>query len=126
MPNSGMIRVDVEVESLTARGSRVLHRDVLVDPEQAISSFPAVTLEQVGLERFRKQQFQRPDGTILWRWTGGAILRVGDRATADDVVFGEPGDAMVIGFRTLSGLNLRVDPASGRLVDGGPVLAAVV
>lgn len=42
----------------------------------------------------------------------------------DDVVFGEPGDLMLLGARSLEGLNLRVDPVTRQLVDAGPVPAA--
>lgn len=54
---------------------------------------------------------------------GGVYLA--DVATVDEVVFGEPGDLVLLGSRTLEGLNLRVDPVSKRLVDAGPAPAAV-
>ena len=45
------------------------------------------------------------------------------RAT-DDVVFGEPGDLVLLGARSLEGLNVRVEPREKRLVDAGPAPAA--
>jgi hypothetical protein len=39
-------------------------------------------------------------------------------------VFGEPGDLVLLGARSLEGLNLRVEPATRQLVDAGPVSAA--
>jgi hypothetical protein len=45
--------------------------------------------------------------------------------TGDDVVFAEPGDMVLLGARTMEGLNLRVDPVRHRLIDAGPVDAAV-
>jgi hypothetical protein len=40
------------------------------------------------------------------------------------VVFGEPGDLVLLGARTLEGLNFRVDPLTRQLVDAGPAPAA--
>jgi hypothetical protein len=40
------------------------------------------------------------------------------------VVFGEAGDLVLLGARTLEGLNLRVEPMAKRLVDAGPAPAA--
>ena len=42
----------------------------------------------------------------------------------DDVVFGEPADTVILGSRTLEGLNFQIDPVAKRLVDAGPILAA--
>jgi len=40
------------------------------------------------------------------------------------VVFGEPGDLVLLGSRTLEGLNYRIDVVTKRLVDAGPAPAA--
>jgi len=40
-------------------------------------------------------------------------------------VFGEAGDLVLLGARSLEGLNLRVDPLTKTLVDAGPAPAAV-
>jgi len=45
--------------------------------------------------------------------------------TGADVVFGEPGDLVLLGSRTLEGLNFRVEPVTKQLVDAGPAPAAV-
>ena len=44
----------------------------------------------------------------------------------DDLVFGEPGDLILLGSRSLEGLNLRVDPVSKQLIDAGPMPMAPV
>jgi hypothetical protein len=46
------------------------------------------------------------------------------RTATDDVVFGEPNDLVLLGARTLEGLNLRIEPREKRLVDAGPAPAA--
>ena len=51
-------------------------------------------------------------------------LRVSGIPTIDEVVFGEPGDLVLLGAHSLEGLNLRVDPLRKQLVDSGPAPAA--
>jgi hypothetical protein len=40
------------------------------------------------------------------------------------VVFGEAGDLVLLGARTLEGLNFRVEPVTRQLVDAGPAPVA--
>ncbi len=44
--------------------------------------------------------------------------------TVDEVVFGEPGDLVILGSRSLGGLNLRVYSIRKHLVEAGPAPAA--
>jgi hypothetical protein len=44
----------------------------------------------------------------------------------DEVVFGAPRDLVLLGSRTLQGLNFRVELVTKRLVDAGPAPAAAV
>ena len=41
-------------------------------------------------------------------------------------MFGEPADLVLLGARSLEGLNLRVDPVTKSLVDAGPGAAAAI
>ena len=81
-------------------------------------------LQSLGIERNNRWHFRQADGTVLERWTGIVVLSVAGRKTGDDVVFGEPGDLVLLGARTLEGLNLRVEPVTKLLVDAGPAPAA--
>ena len=62
---------------------------------------------------------------MLERWTGVAVIHAAGTHTGDDVVFGEPGDMILLGARTLEGLNVRVDPVLKVLIDTGPAPAAL-
>ena len=42
------------------------------------------------------------------------LVRVLGKHAADEVVFGRPGDLVVLGSRTLEGLNYRVEPVTIR------------
>jgi predicted aspartyl protease len=91
-----------------------------------LSWVPAEVLESLGVERNNQWHFRQADGTVLERWTGIVIVSVAGRRTGDDVVFGAPGDLVLLGSRTLEGLNFRVEPVTKQLVDAGPAPAAVV
>ncbi len=121
----GTFRIDVELENPAAAGRRVRVGNVLVDTGAELSWFPAGVLESLGVERRKLWRFRQTDGTVLERWAGPAFVYAAGTSTTDEVVFGEPGDLVLLGARSLEGLNLRVEPLSKTLVDAGPAPAAV-
>ena len=125
MSDMGTFRTDVELENPAQSGERRLVSNVLVDTGSELSWVPAPVLESLGIKRFKLWHFRQADGTALERWAGAAILYAGGTVTLDEVVFGEPGDMVLLGARTLEGLNLLVDPHRKVLVDAGPAPAAV-
>ena len=120
----GTFRVDIEIENPARPGERRTVTSVLVDTGAELSWFPGHVLESLGIERYKRLRFRQADGTILERWVGGAFLHVAGTRATDDVVFGEPGDLMLLGAHTLEGLNFRIDPVTKQLVDAGPAPAA--
>ena len=117
-------RVEVEIENPLRPGERHTLRNVLVDTSAELSWFPGNVLESLGIQRRTVWRFRQADGTILERWTGLAFVNVAGRSASDDVVFGESGDLLLLGARSLEGLNLRIEPRGKRLVDAGPAPAA--
>ena len=125
MPDEmGSFRVDVEIENPAHPGDRRTVRSVLVDTGAELSWVPKTVLESLGVERNRKWSFRQADGTVFERWTGIVVVSVAGKRTGDDVVFGERGDLVLLGSRTLEGLNFRVEPVTKQLVDAGPAAAA--
>lgn len=122
----GSFRVKVEVENPMRPGPRRTLRSVLVDTGAELSWFPADILESLGIERRRIWRFRQADGTVLERWTGPAFVYVAGTSATDDVVFGEPDDLVLLGSRSIEGLNLRVEPVTKQLVDAGPAPAAAL
>jgi predicted aspartyl protease len=120
----GTFRVHIEIENPAHPGRREHLPSVLVDTGAELSWVPAGTLELLGIARYKQARFRQASGTILERWVGAALLHVAGTSTVDDVVFGEPGDLVLLGSRTLEGLNFRVDPITKQLVDAGPAPAA--
>jgi clan AA aspartic protease len=126
MSEMGTFRVDVEVENPARPGERRRVERVLVDTGAELSWIPGDVLEALGIERYSTLRFRQATGTIVERWVGPAFIHAVGKRTTDDVVFGEPGDLVLLGARSLEGLNLRVDPATRQLVDAGPVPAAAL
>jgi len=120
-----ILRTDVEIDSPLREGDRRLLRDVLVDTGAELSWAPSAVLESLGIARRKMIPFRQADGTILERWVGFAIVHAGGTFTNDEVVFGERGDLVLLGARSLEGLNLKVDLVGKRLVSAGPMLAAL-
>ncbi len=123
LDDMGSFRVDVEIENPARPGERRLIRSVLVDTGAELSWVPKSVLESLGVEQNRKWYFREADGTVLERWTGIVVMSVAGKRTGDDVVFGEPGDLVRLGSRTLEGLNFRIEPVTKQLVDAGPAPA---
>ena len=121
----GSFRIDFELENPAQPGRRALVKDALVDTGSELSWVNAAILESLGVERWKLSRFRQANGTILERWTGSARLYAAGTRTVDEIVFGEPGDLVLLGSRSLEGLNLRVDPVAKTLVDAGPAPAAV-
>jgi len=98
---------------------------VLVDTGSEYTWVPATVLEKIGVAREKKDvEFVMANGQRVTRAVGFAIIRVGKAFTVDEVVFAEKGDLLLLGARTLEGLNLRVDSRHKKLVAAGPLLAA--
>jgi len=126
MPNDmGSFRVDMVLENPARPGERRTLRSVLVDTGAELSWVPAHVLESLDVERNNKWLFRQADGTILERWTGSVLVYVAGKRAADEVVFGQSGDLVLLGSHTLEGLNFRVEPVTKQLVDAGPAPAAV-
>jgi predicted aspartyl protease len=122
----GTFRIDVELENPARPGARAVVPNVLVDTGAELSWIPAAILESLGVERRKHWRFRQADGSIVERWAGWAGIYLAGTSTVDEIVFGEPGDLILLGARSLEGMNLRVDPFNKALVDAGPAPAAVL
>jgi predicted aspartyl protease len=113
------------VENHVERSKSARIAKLLVDTGSEYTWLPTAKLEHIGVKREKKDiRFVMANGAIVTRSVGFAILRVGKQFTIDEVVFAEPGDLLLLGARTLEGLNLAVDAARKKLVAAGPLPAA--
>jgi len=125
MTDMGTFRTTIGVESFARRGTIAELHDVLVDTGAEATWIPRAVLEQIGVLPEGVERYQMADGRELVRQVGHARVHVAGKATADDVVFGEHGDAVILGARSMEGLNLRVDPRTKQLVYAGPKITAL-
>ena len=82
-------------------------------------------MQKIGVQREKKDvAFVMANGQQITRSVGFAIIHIGKYFTIDEVVFAEQGDLLLVGARTLEGLNLTVDAARKKLVTGDALSAA--
>ena len=98
---------------------------LLVDSGSEYTWIPGSTLEKIGIQREKKDlEFVMANGTHITRSVGFAVVNVENTFTIDEVVFAEKGDLVLLGARSLEGLNLAVDPRKKKLVAAGPLPVA--
>ena len=120
----GILRTTIAIEHPARRGTKVELSDVIVDTGSEYTWVPQPVLESIGLTAERIVEFVTSDGRQIERGVGFANVYVAGTSTPDLVVFAARGDLILLGARTLDGLNLRVDLVSRTLVAAGPVPAA--
>jgi predicted aspartyl protease len=121
----GTFHVGAMIENHTDRKKSVRIAKLLVDTGSEHTWLPENILDKIGVKREKKDvSFMMANGTIVTRSIGFAIVHVDRCFTIDEVVFAEKGDLVLLGARTLEGLNLTVDPMRKKLVAAGPIPAA--
>jgi predicted aspartyl protease len=84
--------------------------EFLIDSGAIYSVVPAPFLAKLGIRPLVQQEFRLADGSKIVRQKGGAVFKYGDRIGIADVIFGEPGDSILLGMFTLEALGLSLDP----------------
>ncbi len=121
----GTFYVGALVENHTHRAKSARIPKLLVDTGSECTWLPETTLEKIGVTREKKDvSFVLANGNVVTRSVGFAIIRVDKHFTIDEVVFAEKGDLILLGARTLEGLNLIVNTTKKKLVAAGPIPAA--
>ena len=114
-----------KIENIVDREKSTVVSRVLVDTGSEYTWIPSATLDRLGIEPEKKDlTFVMANGQQVTRSVGFAIVRVDKYFTVDEVVFAQKGDLLLLGARTLEGLNLTVDPRRKKLVAAGPLPAA--
>lgn len=118
----GTFSVGCKVENSVDRTRHVKLPRIRVDTGSEYAWVPAASLERIGIPREKKDvEFMTANGQRITRSVGFAIIRVEKSFTIDEVVFGEKGDLLLLGARSLEGLNLAVDRRRKKLVAAGPL-----
>jgi predicted aspartyl protease len=121
----GAFHINCIIENHIDRSRSIRIPKLLVDTGSEYTWVPATKLEKIAVTREKKDlRFVMANGEVVTRSVGFSIVRVGRNFTIDEVVFAEPGDLILLGARTLEGLNLTVDTIRKKLVAAGPLPAA--
>jgi predicted aspartyl protease len=84
--------------------------EFIVDSGSVYSVVPAPVLERLGILPIKQDRFRLANGTHIVRRRGAALFRFGEYIGGADVIFGEEGDATLLGALTLESLGLALDP----------------
>ncbi len=121
----GTFYTKCKIENPFDRTRSVVIPKLLVDTGSEYSWVSERALERIGIQQEKKDvAFVLANGQQVTRNVGFAIIRLDKFFTIDEIVFAEPGDLLLLGARTLEGLNLTIEPGRKRLVAAGPRLAA--
>ena len=106
----------VELEVANVANPDVTERlEFLVDSGAFSSVVPTPVLEKLGIRPLDEQTFRLANGDKIVRKKGGALYKYNGRIGVADVVFGEEGDAQLLGVLTLEALGLALDPLKREL-----------
>ncbi len=89
--------------------------ELLVDSGAVYSVVPSTVLDELGIKPIDEQVFRLANGDKVRRRKGVAIFKYGERIGGADVIFGEEGDANLLGALTLEALGLSLDPLKREL-----------
>jgi predicted aspartyl protease len=121
----GAFQIECSVANVAERDKTASVSGLLVDTGSELTWLPGETLESIGVRREKKDlTFVMANGSHITRSVGFAIVHVGEAFTVDEVVFAEEGDRLLLGSRSLDGMNLTVDATNKKLVAAGPLPAA--
>lgn len=105
----GLTEIKVAISNPLER-DRTIELDCLVDSGAIYSVIPGKVLRGLGIQPEGRRQFSLADTSKITRQTGEAYFRInGDEGTSK-VVFGQKGDAILLGALTLECLGLMLDP----------------
>jgi len=116
----GTFTVGCRIANNVDRTKNVIIPRLLVDTGSEYTWVPEKLREKKDVE------FVMANGTRITRSVGFAIIYVEKTLTVDEVLFAEKGDLILLGARTLEGLNLTVDSRRKKLVASGPLPVAAV
>ena len=110
----GLTYLELEVANI-AKPEVTEKLEFLIDSGAIYSVVPTPVLEKLGIQPLGEQEFRLAHGGKIVRKKGGALFRYGERVGVADVVFGEEGDATLLGAFTLEALGLALDPLKREL-----------
>ena len=110
----GLTDVRVVVQNPQDR-QRSIELTFLVDSGAIYSVIPAEILSELGIRPDSVESFSLADLTQVVREVGEAAFTLFGKTRVSPVMFGQPGDAILLGVMTLESLGLMLDPVKQEL-----------
>ena len=111
----GEVRVGIVVEN-PRTGARSEELMAVADTGATLAIVPAATLRRLGIEPASRVSVVLADGRRASRDVANAVIVIDGESTACRVMFGDSGDAVLVGVTVLEQTGLAVDPVQRRLV----------
>jgi len=96
--------------------------DALVDTGATYPALPEDLIEKLGLTFLREVEGEVAEGKVKLRLYGPVIVEIEDRIAGCPVIARPRGTTPIIGVVVLEQMGYRVDPTSGKLVKGLPLM----
>ena len=90
--------------------SRESEVEFIIDSGAVYSVIPRTVLEALGIAPHSRRRFHLADGRAIEREMGFALFDYLGERTGTSVIFGEEGDAALMGVTTLEGFGFIFDP----------------
>jgi predicted aspartyl protease len=110
----GLTRVSVTLVNPTDQ-VRLSNVELIVDTGSILTWVGGRRLEDIGVKPRREKEFRTIEGRLIRRRTGPAVIRYNSAEADIEVVFGESGDAEVLGVTALESMGYQVDPVTKEL-----------
>jgi clan AA aspartic protease len=120
----GLTTLELEIANV-ASPERTEKLEFLIDSGAIYSVVPAPVLKRLGIKPLAQQEFRLANGEKITRRKGVAVFRYKDKVGGADVIFGQEGDATLLGAFTLEALGLALDPLKRELRDLPMMLASM-
>jgi clan AA aspartic protease len=111
----GEVRVAIVVVN-PRTGARSPEITALADTRATLTVIPGEILQRLGVPKLRTISLVLADGRRAERSVGDALVAVNGESVPCRVVFGDAGDAVLLGLTVLEQLGLAVDPVQRRLI----------
>jgi predicted aspartyl protease len=110
----GVTTLDIDVAN-PSRPAVTARLTFTVDSGAFYSVVPAPVLRKLRIRPQKRETFRLADGSTIVRWKGGALFKFQEYVGFADVIFGEKGDATLLGALSLEALGLALDPIKREL-----------
>ena len=105
----GVTTLFVEVANPTKPEVRA-RLEFMVDSGAIYSVVPAAVLRRLKIKPVKRESFRLANGATIVRRQGTALFKYQKWIGGSDVIFGDEGDATLLGVLTLEALGLSLDP----------------